>query len=181
MAITKDLLIGIDDFQYYTGTNNSFNSNLLTPLIIQATDLATQNVLGTSLMIKLRTDYNAGTLDGKYSELYDSAKSSVLKMVIWQTYVMALPRMIYKIGGATISVGNGTNADSINPEELASLQRTAEASMVFYENQVKTYLHNNYSDFPELVDSTPSYIPVNVKTAYTSQGTTYSVNKFYEI
>jgi hypothetical protein len=102
-------------------------------------------------------------------------------MIIWQTYVMALPRLLYKIGAATISVGDTDEVTSVDSDTLSGMQRTAEASMVFYENQVKTYLHNNYPDFPELIDSTPSYVPVNVETVYTSQGTTYSVNKFYEI
>jgi hypothetical protein len=181
MAITKDLLIGIDEFRYYTGMSKSLTAELLTPLIIQATDLASQNVLGTALMIKLRTDYNASSLANKYLTLYDSDESSVLKMIIWQTYVMALPRLLYKIGAATISVGDTDEVTSVDSDTLSGMQRTAEASMVFYENQVKTYLHNNYPDFPELIDSTPSYVPVNVETVYTSQGTTYSVNKFYEI
>ena len=181
MAITIPLLIGVDDFRFYTASSESFTAEILTPAIIQSTDLAAQNVLGTALMIKLKNDYNGGTLDAKYQELYDSDKASVLKMVIWQTYVMALPRMLYKIGAATISVGDTDEVSSIDDGQLSSMQRAAEASMVFYENQVKRYLTTNYSSFPELINSTPNYVPSNTSKVYTSQGTTYSTNKVYEI
>ena len=181
MAIDIPLLIGVDEFKFYTATSESFTAEIITPAIIQSTDLAAQNVLGTALMVKLKSDYNGGTLAAKYQELYDSDKASVLKMVIWQTFVMALPRLLYKIGAATISVGDTDEVSSIDDTQLASMQRTAESSMVFYENQVKQYLTTNYSSFAELVDSTPNYIPADTKAVYTSQGTTYSVNKVYEI
>ena len=106
MAVTIPLLIGLDDLKFYLGITENFDSRLLEPLVIQSTDLSAQNVLGTALMIKLRNDYNSNTLAGYYQELYDSDKASVMKMIIWQTYVMALPRMLYKIGAETISIGD---------------------------------------------------------------------------
>ena len=181
MAITIPLIIGLDDLKFYLGIGENFKSKLLEPLVIQSTDLAAQNVLGTALMIKLRDDYNSNSLAGVYQEVYNSDKASVMKMVIWQTYVMALPRMLYKIGAETISIGDTDEVSSISSDDLAGMQRTAEASKVFYENQVKDYLTKNHASFTELVNNTPEYIRPNTAESYSSQGTTYSINKNYEI
>ena len=181
MAVTIPLLIGLDDLKFYLGITENFDSRLLEPLVIQSTDLAAQNVLGTALMIKLRNDYNSNTLAGLYQELYNSDKASVMKMIIWQTYVMALPRMLYKIGAETISIGDTDEVTSIGSDELGNMQRQAEASKVFYENQVKQYLTSNFQNIPELSVNTPEYIRSNRTESYSSQGTTYSINKRYEL
>ena len=181
MAVTIPLLIGLDDLKFYLGITENFDSRLLEPLVIQSTDLAAQNVLGTALMIKLRNDYNSNTLTGLYQELYNSDKASVMKMIIWQTYVMALPRMLYKIGAETISIGDTDEVTSIGSDELGNMQRQAEASKVFYENQVKQYLTSNFQNIPELSVNTPEYIRSNRTESYSSQGTTHSINKRYEL
>ena len=61
------------------------------------------------------------------------------------------------------------------------MQRQATASKVFYENQVKNYLTQNYGNFPELAENTPEYIRSNRTESYSSQGTTFTTNKRYEI
>lgn len=177
----EPLIIGIDRFKFFTGISQEFDAKYIEPLIIQATDLVCQNVLGTALTVKLRTEYNANTLSGIYEEIYNSDKASVEKMVIYQTLILGLPRMLYKIGAETISVGDTEEINSIGTDELALLQRQASASKVFYENQVIDYIRNNYSNFPELVEDTPDYVQPNLKERDTSQGTTYSVNRVYEI
>ena len=177
----EDLIIGVDRFKYFTGVSEKFDAKYIAPLIIQATDLAAQNVLGTALTIKLRTDYNEGTLAGVYQELYNSDKASVEKMVIYQALILGLPRMLYKIGAETISAGDTEEVASIGTDELSLLQRQASASKTFYENQVIEYLQNNRNSFPELEDSEPDYLKANLTERDTSQGTTYSINRLYEI
>ena len=179
--MNEDLIIGVDRFKYFTGVSKGFDSKFLAPLIIQATDLISQNILGTALMIKLRTDYNELTLTGAYQELYNSDKASVEKMVIYQALILGLPRMLYKIGAETISTGDTEEVSSIGTDELSLLQRQASASKVFYENQVIDYLRNNRASLPELDNNTPDYLRANLTERDTSQGTTYSINRVYEI
>lgn len=181
MAVTVPISISIDDFKFYLGIDKEFDSRYLEPLIIQAEDIAGQTILGTDLMVKLRNDYNSNSLSGVYQEIYNSDKASVMKMVIYQAYVIGLPRMLYRIGAATISKGDTDEISSIEMDELARLQRSAEGSRAFYENQVKNYIQNNWSSFPELSANTPDYVKPNTAESDTSQGTTYTTNNKYEI
>ena len=179
MAITEQLIIDIDQFKYYTGISNAFDANYLAPFIIQATDLASQNVLGTALMIKLRDDFNADALTGAYETLYNSDEASVVKMVCWQAAILGLNSMIFKIGAETISLGDTSEVESIGTEELGMMKRNWSSSKVFYENRVKAYLTNNRSDFAELADTNIDYLQANTVSGDTSQGTTYSGNIIY--
>jgi len=176
MAITKPLLISIDELKFICSLSGAFDSNYLSPLVLQASDLASQNVLGTALMVKLRTDFNAETLTGIYDTLYDSDECSVLKMIAWQSYSLGLIRMLYKIGAETISAGDTDEVSPISKEDLGSMQRAASASKSFYENRVKSFLLNNWADIPKLSDNTLDYIKPNTEKSDTSQGMGYSDN-----
>ena len=177
MAI--DLIISVDDMKSVCGLSSSMDGNYLTSYIDQATDLATTNVLGTALTQKLISDNNNSTLTGVYEEMWNSAKCSVKKMVAWQAYQLCLPRMLFKIGAETISVGDTDDVTSIDSSDLAVLTRQADASRVMYENGVKNYLSTNYSSIPELVDSTPNYKPADTTHSDTSQGLSFTPNITY--
>ena len=177
---TFTLIISVDDFKAYTGISDSFDSNFLAPIIERATDINCQAILGTALTDKLITDYNAGTLAGAYQELYDSSKSSVLKMIVWQAYIYGLPRFAFKIQNSGISRSGGDlDAEAIGNAELAILQREAEAAKVLYENRVKTYLSNNAASLPELQVTTPEFLQENTTKSKSDYGISDTPTKLY--
>ena len=169
--VNLSLIISIDDFRGYTAISDNFDSNTLAAIIVRATDLNCQEILGTALTDKLILEYNAGTLAGAYDELYDSSKSSVKKMVIWQAYVHGLSRFAYKIQNNGISkTGGDIDAEALQPDELGRLQREAQGTLTLYENRVKNYISNNFSDFPELLDTTPEFLKVDLQKSKTDYG-----------
>jgi hypothetical protein len=181
MALTnQNLIVSIDDFRGFTAISDNFDSSILASIIIRATDLNCQEVLGTALTEKLTTDFNADTLAGDYLELYDSAKASVKKMVIWQAYVYGLPRFAFKIQNNGISkTGGDLDTNSIDNSDLGILQREARGVLANYENRVKNYLSQNYSNFPELQDSTPEYLRSDLTKSNTDYGISDTPTKYY--
>ena len=181
MALTdQKLIISVDDFRGFTAISDNFNESVLTAIIIRATDLNCQEIIGTALTEKLIELSNASTLAGDYLELYDSAKCSVKKMVIWQAYVYGLPRFAFKIQNNGISkTGGDIESDPIENSELGILQREAKGALTLYENKVKTYLLNNRSKFPELADNTPEYLKDNLQKSTTDYGISSTPNKYY--
>lgn len=174
--MSEDLIISIDKMRYYANISDTTDANFLAPLIIQATDTIGESTLGTALVERLRSDYNNDTLAGIYSTLY----VMVEKMIIWQSYSLGLPRMLYRIGNGQITKGTSSgNSDPIDSADLSNLQRGAAATLATYENKVKTFLQSNYSSFPELKDNTPDYVKANLSPSDTSQGTTYTPNIYF--
>ena len=165
------LPISIDDLREVCGISDSYDSNYLEPMIVQAIDLATENLIGTALLIKITTDYNTENgLQGVYSTIWDSNFCSLKKVICWQTYQLALPRMFIKIGAEGISYGDTTEVNMIDSSDMGMLIRQADASRVMYENRLKKYLMDNRSLITELDDTTLDYLRPNTTQSDTSMG-----------
>lgn len=176
MAISVDLIISLDKFRYYTPVQDTFDSELITPFVITATDIAAQQVLGTALMDKLITDFNADTLTGVYSTMYPKVE----KMVIWQAYKYGLPAMLYKVANGKITKGGTEDSSPIESDELALLIRDAESKRVFYENDLKAYLRENASSISEFNSSIAWYVKESLGSTDSSMGLTSTPNKRYD-
>ena len=175
-----NLLISVDDFKNICGIDKAFDANYLEPMIVQATDTVTENILGTALTIKIRTDYNSDSLTGLYATLWDSDQCSLKKLLAWQTLQLCLPRMLYKIGAETISTGDTELVASISSDELGLLNRNADSTRVLYENRVKKFLEQNQASIPELQDTTPEYLKPNLEKSDTSLGMSFGVDNRYQ-
>ena len=174
--MNEKLIISIDKLRYYANIADTTDANFLAPLIIQATDTIGEQTLGTALVNKLITDYNNDSLSGIYETIYPMVE----KMIVWQSYSLGLPRMLYRIGNGQITKGTSSgNSNPIDTTDLANLQRGASATVATYENKVKTFLQYNYNSIPELKIDTPTFIKANLKESDTSQGTTYTPNILY--
>lgn len=171
--MAQDLIIGIDDFRELTGMGDAVSDKRITAMIVSATDTYCQRILGTALTQKLISDYNDDDLADEYLELWDSAKASVKKMVIWQAYVHNLTSLVWTAGNGKFVKGSTEDGESAEASDIAMLRREKAAMLTDYENRVKTYLSENQSDFPELTDTTPEYLQENTAHSGTSQGTDY--------
>lgn len=172
-----NLLIGIDRFDEIIGSSDTFDPNFISPMIVQATDLASQRILGTALTIKLRTDYNNDSLTGIYQTIYNSDECKVEYMVAWQAYVLGLPRMAIKIAnGGLVRASGSQSQEAITNQDIAMLINNANATVTMYANQVKDFLSNNYNDIPELSDNTLDYLRPNLERRDTSWGLSYTPN-----
>jgi hypothetical protein len=179
--INEPLIISVDDIRSYTAISDNFDSQILAACIKRAQDLNCRNILGTALTNKLVTDYNSDSLTGIYETLYDSSEASVRLMVVWQAYVYGLPRMAFKIQNSGISkTGGDIDATVITNEELGILQREAKGALTAYENNVKRFIQLNYSDIPELSDSTPEYIKPNTDKSTSDFGMSYSPTRTFD-
>lgn len=175
MAISVDLIISIDKLRYYTPIQDTVDSEFLTPLVITATDIAAQQVLGTALTDKLVTDFNADTLTGVYDTMYPKVE----KMVIWQAFKDGLPYMLYKIANGKITKGGTEDSTPIESEELGLMIRNAESKRVFYENDLKAYLRANRDSISEFDSTVEWYVKEDLGDTDSSQGLSSSFNRRY--
>jgi len=174
--MAEKLIISVDDFRLYANTSDSFDAEFITPLIIQATDTLGEGLMGTALVKKLITDYNANNLAGIYEEMHPL----VTKTIVWQSYMLGLPRMLYRVGNGQITKGTSSgNSDPIDSSDLANLQRGASSTLVTYENKLKAFLKDNFALIPEFEIEAPEYLKPNLEKGNTSQGTTYTPNITY--
>lgn len=177
--VTEDLIIGIDRFRFFAGVDESVDSNIIAPLIIQATRAISEKILGTALTRKLITEYNDDNLTGIYAELYSSDKASVELMVIWQTFQLGMPRFLYRIGNGQVTKGNSSNGEVATNQDVAFLQKSAEANLLREENSVKKFLSQNRQSIAELSVNTPEFLKPNTREVDSSQGFSSTPNIRY--
>jgi hypothetical protein len=175
MAVSEDLIIGIEKFRFYTNTEDTVSAEFITPLIVTAQDIQATNVLGTALVDKIITDYNADTLTGVYDTMYPMIE----KMVIWQAYRYGLPQLLYRVSNGKITKGGTQDSQPIEADELANLQRDCDGKVAHYTNRLKAYLRDNATSIPEFDNTTAWYKQENLTDDTTSMGTTYSGNNRY--
>lgn len=166
LDISENLIVGIDDFKFYSGASENVSARYITAAIIQTQDIYCQGILGTALTQKLIADYNAGTLTGLYDELYNSAKCSVKKMVIAEAYRYVLDQLNVRISNGSIQ----RDENAISNADLQDLKQSKAALVIRYENQVKKFIMENWNDIPELVDDTPEYIEPDTNKSDNTQG-----------
>lgn len=172
--VSEKIIISVEKLRFYCNISDSYDADWLVPYVIQATDLLSESILGTSLTNKLIEDYNVGPLTGKYEELYPLVE----KMVCWQTYVLCLPNMSIRISNGQITTGFSENPTA-DINLLAGLQRTAESTKVMWENRVKGFICGHSPLLPELKDCNLGYLSSNTTPSDTSMGTIYSHNRHF--
>lgn len=176
----ENLPISIDDLREVCGISDAFDANYLEPIIVQSIDLAAENLIGTALMIKIKTDYNSEAgLSGIYSTIWDSEYCSLKKVICWQSYQLGLPRMMFKIGAEGITRGDTIEVDMADSSDLGMLIRNSDASRVMYENRLKKYLRNNQASIPELANTDIDYLKHNTEEGNTSMGMSFGKNINY--
>lgn len=176
----SELIISIDRFRKLTATNSTFDDNFIWAMIERATDIVIQSYLGTALTEKLITDYNARTLTGLYSTMYNSKYCSIEKMVTWLAFQKGLPRMAYRVQNNGIGKSSGAmEGEVITTADLAILQNECEAYVVDYTNQVKTFLSQNFVNIPELKDTTLDYLKPNLTPSEARVGFGTTPNNYY--
>lgn len=175
MAVSVDLIISIEDFRFYTNTNDTVDSEFITPMIILAQDTHAKKVLGTALTNKLITDFNADTLTGVYATMYPMVE----KMVIWQAFRYALPLLYINVQNGKLTKGYTADSTPIEADEMANFQRSIDGYVVEYTNQLKAYLRDQRENISEFDNTTDWYIQENLEDGNTSMGTTYTPNRLY--
>lgn len=175
MAISVDLIIGIDKLRFYTPIQDTVDEEFLTPLVVTAQDIAAQQILGTALLEKLITDYNADTLTGVYATMYPKVE----KMVIWQAFKDGLPYLLYKVANGKITKGGTEDSTPIEANELGLMIRNAESKRVFYENDLKSYLSANVANISEFNSTIQWYVKENLKGVDASMGLSGTPNIRY--
>ena len=129
-----------------TNLDGSVDDNTLVPSIILAQDLHIQQLLGTDLFEKLRSDIGTGALGGDYEPLLDNY---VRKATCWWTMVDLLPSLYVKIENGGLVQRNAQNAAPVSADDLHREVERARNNAKFYGQRLSLYLTYNTEKCPE--------------------------------
>lgn len=136
----------------YIKTKTPITANVdaksIVPWIEVAADSRLRPLIGTSFYKYLLTKYNAGTLNTAETELIAYVK----KYVAWRAAALAVwgvSRPIKNIGVQQVSSQNSQPEDLVG---ITGAQDNLDRIVVNYERELKAFLKDNGSNYPDFVD-----------------------------
>ena len=163
--MSKVLFIQPKDITIYTSINGSVDVDKIVPFILKSQEIYIQDILGTKLYEKLKTDVqnfeNSGvSVPVNYATLLNTYIKPVL---IHYTLMSALPYLSITISNGGVYRYNPDNSTSLSKNEIDSLVNSEKDAAQYFSQRLLDFLnYNSSSMFPEFYQNTnedisPSY------------------------
>jgi len=129
-----------------TGINGNVDRDQMIQFIKIAQDIHIQNILGTRLFEKLKSDISAGSIPSNYQSLLDDY---IQDMVVHYAAIEILPYIHYKVANGGIYTKGAENSTSVTKEDLDYLVQKERDIAEHYARRFVDYMSFNNALFPE--------------------------------
>lgn len=148
------LLISEDKLKSYTSLNDNVFGKVIFPAIKTAQDIYLQEIIGTSLLVKLQTlikeNHIKDQANADYKKLLDEFISPYL---IYQTLVGLVPEVANKIVNLGVVQNNDEHTSNTYQGERELVRGQYQTYADAYCNLLQRYLCSNKASYPELAES----------------------------
>lgn len=149
--MNKVYFISEEYFKNETVVNLNVEPSLINMSIWDAQEIHIQNLLGTKLYRKLKTDIVAGSITGSYKTLLEDY---VMQATAQYALTECLPYIRYKIMNKGVQSQASDNSTPTDLEELKFLQSKVGNKAEYYGQRMADYLMANMNLFPEYHSAT---------------------------
>jgi len=142
-----------------TGINGNVDRDQMIQFIKIAQDIHIQNILGTRLFEKLKSDISAGSIPSNYQSLLDDyiqdmvvhyAAIEILPYIqVHYAAIEILPYIHYKVANGGIYTKGAENSTSVTKEDLDYLVQKERDIAEHYARRFVDYMSFNNALFPE--------------------------------
>lgn len=151
MSYTDILLISEDTVKSYTNISENIDGKYLLPAISVAQRSRLEGILGTSLVRKMQTLIEDGSIsygeNNHYKELLDEYITDYLSFA---TIVELIPIVSFKIRNVGTVVTEEEKVNTVSFNEVFKLKDYYEDKADYFALRMQKYLSENYNSFPEL-------------------------------
>ena len=129
-----------------TGINGNVDRDQMIQFIKIAQDIHIQNILGTRLFEKLKTDITSGNIPTNYQTLLDDY---IQDMVIHYAAIEILPYIHFKVANGGIYTKGAENGTSVTKEDLDYLVQKERDIAEHYARRFVDHMSFNNATYPE--------------------------------
>ena len=129
-----------------TGINGNVDRDQMIQFIKIAQDIHIQNILGTRLFEKLKSDISAGSIPSNYQSLLDDY---IQDMVVHYAAIEILPYIHYKVANGGIYTKGAENSTSVTKEDLDYLVQKERDIAEHYARRFVDHMSFNNATYPE--------------------------------
>ena len=171
MALTAEILfVNPDYLKRLTNLSGAVDDDRIVPSVIIAQDLQIQQILGTDLYEKIKSEIKAGTITGAYETLLDKY---IRKATAWHTMVDLIPNLYVKMDNGSLVIRTSENSVTITEADLHREIERARQNAQFYSYRLSKYLSYNSGSFSEYSTNTEDKLDPTT-TSYYQNGLTIS-------
>lgn len=144
--MAEALLITRLDLVKFTSMNGNIDTDKFVQYVKVAQDIHIQNILGTRLLERIKSDIEAGTLSNPYLSLLNDY---VKHMLIHWSMVEYLPYSAYTIANKGMFKHGAENSETVSKDEVDFLVEKERKVAQSYTQRFIDYICFHNSDFPE--------------------------------
>ena len=140
------LLITRQDIIRYSNLSGAVDTDKMIGFIKLAQDIHLEQILGTDLMNRIKTDIEAGTLTAPYSTLLNKY---IKPMLIHYSLLEIIPFNAYQVSNGGIFKHTSENSDSVSKSEIDFLAEKHRKIAISYSERFESHVRNNPSLYAE--------------------------------
>jgi len=152
--MAQALLLTTQKFFEKSIIDNNVDSDLITKLILRATQINVYNILGTDLFNKIVTDAGANTITGYYKTLLDDYIQDFI--VYWVEYY-SYTELNYKLTNKSVAQKSSDNSTPTDYSTISKIEKTKKSLADDQGKSIYNYIMNNLAQFPEYQTVTENY------------------------
>lgn len=161
------LLISEDTIKTITNLDDNISGKFLQAAIREAQEENLQDIIGTRLLLKLKTLIKNGELEQSDNSAYKALVVKAQYYLAYQTIAGLPMKVAYKISNMGVVKTRDENIDSATLGEVNLTQSYYQLKADDYANKLQRYLKANYSLYPELGQYTCGDVKPNLTSAAT--------------
>lgn len=155
--------ITVDELKQLTSIAKSIDIDFLLPYIPVAEQMYVEDVLGSALTSKLKTDIQDNSISGDSKTLWQSYIIPTSAYWAWYEASMFLNYKTYAKG---VMKQSSENSDPVTKEEFEMYRQGIKDKASFYRNRMLKHLKENKEKFPLWRESQDN--PINKSQTYSS-------------
>lgn len=150
-----EILLSSETFiKSVTNISDNVSGKYILASLREAQEIGLKNILGDSLLEKLKSLVKGGEIDQQDSIKYKDLLNKCQYYLAYMTIVELVYKVSYKIGNAGVVKTTDDNLQVASLEEIVLQKEFYQGKADFHCMEVQNYILDNRSDFPEVDDNT---------------------------
>lgn len=162
------LLISAEFIKSISSISDNLSSKYLTPSIREAQDIDFRNIVGYTMLEKLKTLSKSKEIDTPENALYKELLEMSRYFMTYATLVYVTMKTSYKISNIGVSRTTDDNVQSVSFDEVQKVADYYRSRADYYKHSLQEWLLYNKESLPELSERTKNQTKANLHSSATT-------------
>lgn len=165
----RDILLISEEFiKSISSISDNLSSKYLTPSIREAQEIDFRNIVGYTMLEKIKTLYDNDDIKKPENSHYSELLEMSCYFMTYATLAYVTMKTSYKISNIGVSRTTDENVQSVSFDEVQKVADYYRSRADYYKNSLQEWLRYNQDKFPELSARTQNQTTPNLRSSATT-------------